>query len=300
MRNWPATAEPGVLTLVAFKAGMTHVGIIDDSNSPSKGQEVSRAATVLVIPKMFVYGARFYKKNYLYSQAATDVFDTAAAQKLGMKNAKHSSMEETKKKASEYSDVVALAYADPESLKMGIKKTLRFEIPVGGKDISGKIAFIEKVMGKELKLAELLNSGDMIDVTSVSKGKGWEGPVHRFHVAKLYHKSTGKTRHVGSLGAWHPAKVLFSVPQAGHLGFNYRTEINKRVLKVGTVQDANTVTPAGGFLRFGMINNDYLLVDGSIPGASKRLVRIRRALRPKGKSAVPKITYVSLESKQGA
>ncbi len=300
VRNWPAPSEPAVLSLLAFKAGMTHVGIIDDSNSPSKGQEVARAATILVLPKMFVYGLRFYKKGYLYTHAVNEVHDAAMAQKIGVKNTKRTNLEEAKKKTGEYANVVALAFADPGALKIRIKKTLRFEIPVGGKDVASKLTFAEKLLGKELKISDVLNSGDIIDVTSVSKGKGWEGPVHRFHVAKLYHKSTGKTRHVGSLGAWHPAKVLFSVPQAGHLGFNYRTELNKRILKVGTAQDASSVTPAGGFLRFGNVNNDYILIDGSVPGPAKRLVRIRKALRSGKKAMVPKITYISLESKQGA
>lgn len=300
VRNWPKPAEPKMISLLAFKAGMTHVSLIDDSQSASKGQEVTRAATVMVLPKLFVYGLRFYKKDYLYRQAAGVVYDKALAQKLGMKNAKSTNLEEAKKNANQYADVTALVFADPSSLGIGIKKMLRFEMPVGGKDTASKLAFIEKFIGKELKLGDVLNSGDFVDVIAVSKGRGWEGPVKRFGVAQLYHKSTGKRRHVGSLGAWHPAKTLFSVPQAGHLGFNYRTELNKRILKVGAVQDAESVTPKGGFLHFGTIRNDYLLVDGSVPGPAKRLVRIRKAIRPIGKATPPKITFVSVSSKQGA
>jgi len=300
VRNWPASAEPTIISLIAFKAGMTHVGITDDSLSPSKGQEITRAATVMVLPKLFLYGAKFYKKDYLYRQATGAVYDKTLAQRLGMKNAKSTNFEEAKKKASQYDDVTALVFADPEPLGIGIKKTLRFEMPVGGKDSAGKLAFIEKFIGKEIKLSEVLSAGDFIDVIAVSKGRGWEGPVHRFGVARQYHKSTGKIRHVGTLGAWHPPKVLFSVPMAGHLGFNYRTELNKRVLKIGTAQDAESVTPKGGFLHFGTIKNDYLLVDGSIPGPAKRLIRIRKALRASKKASAPKITFISLTSKQGA
>ena len=183
---------------------------------------------------------------------------------------------------------------------IGIKKTIRFEFPVGGKDIAAKIAFVEKLMGKEIKPSEVLASGDYVDVTGVSKGKGWEGPIHRFGAARQYHKATNKIRHISPLGAFSPGKVLFSVPQAGHMGFNYRTELNKRVLKLGTQQDAASVTPNGGFLDFGTLKNDYLLLDGSVVGPAKRLLRIRKALRPKSKVVAPKITYISLESKQGA
>ncbi|MDE1855018.1 MAG: 50S ribosomal protein L3 [Candidatus Micrarchaeota archaeon] len=300
VRNWPTPAEPSVLSLVAFKAGMTHIGMIDDSQSPTKGQEITRAATVVVFPKMFVYGARLYKKSYLYRQPATEVYDAAMAEKVGIKKVKSGNVEEAKKKAGEYDEVTALAFADPTPLGIGIKKMIRFEFPVGGKDTASKIAFIEKAIGKEIKPSEVLANGDFIDIIGISMGKGWEGPIHRFGASRQYHKATGKRRHISPLGAFSPGKVLFSVPQAGHLGFNYRTEINKRVLKIGTIQDAASVTPNGGFLNFGTIKNDYLLLAGSVVGPAKRLLRIRKALRASRKPVAPKITYISLESKQGA
>ncbi|MDE1874097.1 MAG: 50S ribosomal protein L3 [Candidatus Micrarchaeota archaeon] len=300
VRNWPDSKEPAALSLLAFKAGMTHIGIMDDSLSPTKGQEIMRAATVVVLPKIFVYGIRFYGKKYLYKQPIDEIYDAPTAQKVGIKKTKTKGVEDAKKSIKEYSDLTMLAFADPESLKIGIKKQLRFEVPIGGADVQSKLAFAEKMLGKEIKLAETIANGDFIDVTAVSKGKGWEGPIHRFGAARQYHKATGKIRHISPLGAFSPPKVLFSVPQAGHLGFNYRTELNKRVLKVGTSQDAATVTPNGGFLKFGIVNGDYLLIDGSIPGPAKRLIRIRKALRSSKKAAAPKITYVSLESKQGA
>jgi large subunit ribosomal protein L3 len=300
VRSWAVTAEPSVSSLIAFKAGMTHIGMIDDSQSPTKGQEIMRAATVAVFPKMFVYGARLYSKKYLYTQPAAEIYDTALAQRLGIRKIKTGSLEEAKKNAGVYSDVKALAFADPKPLGIGIKKVIRFEFPVGGKDIMSKLTFIEKLLGKEIKPSEVLGNGDFVDVTGVSKGKGWEGPIHRFGASRQYHKATGKIRHISPLGAFSPGKVLFSVPQAGHMGFNYRTELNKRVLKVGTPQDAASVTPNGGFLGFGTIRGDYLLLDGSVIGPAKRLLRIRKALRPHGKPVAPKITYISLESKQGA
>jgi large subunit ribosomal protein L3 len=300
VRTWPVSASPAVPSMLAFKVGMTHIGIMDDSASPSKGQEIARPVTVLVFPKIFIYGARFYKKNYLYRQAAGSMCDKSMAQKLGMKSPKNTSLEDAKKRTNEYVDVTALAFADPKELEVGIKKQIRFEMPVGGKNVEEKFSFLEKNIGKEVKASELFAPGDFIDVMSISKGKGWQGPVKRFGVAKQRRKATGKVRHVGTLGPWHPPKVLFSVPQAGHMGFNYRTELNKRVMKLGSVQDAESVTPKGGFLNFGKIRGDYLLIDGSIPGPAKRLVRLRKSVRPKKKALAPRLTYISTSSKQGA
>lgn len=300
MRTWAVSDTPSFPSLLAFKAGMTHIGLIDDSDSPSKGQEIIRPVTALVFPKIFVYGARFYRKGYLYKEAAGSVYDKALALKLGMKAAKSTSTEEAKKNLKNYTDITILAFADPVGLNIGIKKQIRFEMPCGGKSIEEKFAFIESKLGKELKSTDVLAPGEFVDVIAVTKGKGWEGPIKRFHFPKQGHKATGKIRHVPILGSWHPAKVMFTAHLAGSLGFNYRTELNKKVMKLGSAQDANTVTPSGGFLHFGNIKGDYVLLNGSVPGPAKRLVRIRKALRSKGKVTVPKIAYISTASKQSA
>ena len=83
-----------------------------------------------------------------------------------------------------------------------------------------------------------------------------------------------------------------------HMGYSYRTELNKIVLRIGTPADAQSVMPKGGFINYGLIRNDYAVVDGSIPGPAKRLVRIRKSLRGKG-VAEPKVQYISTSSKQG-
>ena len=300
MRTSPKLAEPSFSSLLAFKVGMTHVGITDVSESPSKGQEVYRATTAVVFPKTFIYGIRFYSRQYIYKQPSVTVYDKALAQRVGIKNAKNTSIESVKKDLASFEDATALAFADPSVLKMGFKHLTRFEIPVGGNTVEEKVSFLEKWLGKEMKPGDVLKAGEFADVISISKGKGWAGVIKRFGVARQYHKATGKVRHVGTLGAWHPPKVLFSVPMAGHMGYNYRTEFNKRILKMGAAQEAAEFTTRGGFLHFGNMNGDFALLDGSIPGSAKRLLRIRRALRPVRKPVEQKLTFVSTASKQGA
>jgi large subunit ribosomal protein L3 len=63
--------------------------------------------------------------------------------------------------------------------------------------------------------------------------------------------------------------------------------------------DGKNVIPKGGFLNYGIIRNDYIIVKGSIPGPTKRLIRLRPAIRPEKAQPAPEITYISLESKQG-
>ena len=47
------------------------------------------------------------------------------------------------------------------------------------------------------------------------------------------------------------------------VGFQQRTEFNKRILKIS--EDASEITPQVGFLHYGVLKNPYILVKGSIP-----------------------------------
>ncbi len=301
MRTWPSMAEQGFAGFVAYKVGMTHITMIDDSESPSKGSEISRAVTILEIPKVYIYGIRFYKKDYLYNEPFGEVYDATLAKKVGIAKIKENDIAKMKQDLSQYEDVRALAFLDAAPLGFGNKRVMRFELHLGGKSNEEKLEFAEKWLGKEARISDVVNTGDYIDVNGISKGKGWAGVIKRFHVARQYRKATGKVRHLGVLGPWHPAKVMFTVPHSGHMGYNYRTEMNKRILKMGTASDAGAVNVQGGFVNFGSVRNDYLMVDGSVPGPSKRLLRVRRSLRMiTQKPKQPQITYISLASKQGA
>ncbi|MCL4365167.1 MAG: 50S ribosomal protein L3 [Candidatus Marsarchaeota archaeon] len=296
IRSWPEVAEPGFLGAVAFKAGMSHVMMMDDSESPSKGTEVSRAVTILEMPKVYIYGMRLYGKKYLYAEPAAEAYDGSLAKRLGISKPS-ANLADLKSKAAEFTDVSALAFIDASNLGFGNKRVMRFEVHVGGKNTVDKAAFVEKWIGKEIRISDILGVGDYVDVISISKGKGWAGVIKRFGVARNTRKATGKIRHVGVLGPWHPAKVMFTVPHSGHMGYNYRTELNKRVLKIGTEKDAQSVNVKGGFLNYGVVKNDFIMLDGSIPGPSKRLIRFRKALRNTAPKKEPQVNYISVSAK---
>jgi large subunit ribosomal protein L3 len=77
---------------------------------------------------------------------------------------------------------------------------------------------------------------------------------------------------------------------AGQLGFQTRTELNKRILKIG--ENGEEINPKGGFKNYGIVKTNYLLLEGSVPGPKKRLVRLRAAIRP------PKIRFLVPEIKE--
>lgn len=63
----------------------------------------------------------------------------------------------------------------------------------------------------------------------VPQGGGTEGVVTRWGVTRLPRKTHRGLRKVACVGAWHPARLQWSVARAGQMGFHHRTEINKKV-----------------------------------------------------------------------
>ena len=61
------------------------------------------------------------------------------------------------------------------------------------------------------------------------------GVTSRWHTKKLPRKTHKGLRKVACIGAWHPARVGFSVARAGQKGYHHRTEINKKIYRIGKV-----------------------------------------------------------------
>jgi large subunit ribosomal protein L3 len=287
------------LSFVAYKVGMAHLGMTDDSESPSKNTEISVPCTVLEVPRLEVYGARFYEKdNNGANSIVYEVHYREIAKKLGEKKLTNdeSKLAAMREKIAAFSSITALIVAYPKDLSVEQHHVMKFESALGGTP-EEQFTFLTTRIGKEIKTSELLKSGEFVDISSVTKGKGWQGPIKRFGVARLQHKATNKIRHVGTLGPFTPGKVLFTVPQAGQMGFNYRTEPNKRILKLGTAADVSAINPKSGFLNYGNVKNDYIIVKGSVGGPAKRLVRIRKS-NSRNKKGVkePKISYISINN----
>lgn len=286
---WPASTEKKLLGFAGYKAGMTHVTWVDDTESPSKGNEVFASATVIECPPLTVYGVRGYKDNQVVGDLITS--DEKILKPLGVakKSAKKFS-------AADIDSVFVLIYARPDMTGFGKKTPERMEIPVGGKDVAEKFEYANSLVGKEIKPAEVFKPGEFVDIIAITTGKGWQGAVKRFGIAQQRRKATGKRRHAGTLGAWHPGYVHYTVPMAGQMGYHKRTEPNKRIMKLGAPAEIN---PKGGFQHYGVLKNDYILIRGSVAGPCKRLIRMRRALRKLATPIkAPELRYVSLESKQ--
>jgi large subunit ribosomal protein L3 len=284
--HWQESADKRVLGFAGYKAGMTHVAYVDDTESPTKGQEVVSAATVIEVPPMIVFGIRCYSGPNSVGDILTG--DEKVLKQIGVRkklNAKGVNEQEV-------DDARLLVFAMPSKTGIGKKHIERMELGCGGKDGREKLDFCKSMLGKELRVGDVFKNGEFVDVVSVSIGKGWQGAVKRFGVSIQRRKATGKRRHVGTLGQWHPAYVLYTVPQAGQTGYHQRTELNKKILKIG--QKPEEINPSSGFPEYGFVRGDFVIVKGSVPGPAKRLVKLRLAVRSSGPAKEPQLGYVSL------
>jgi large subunit ribosomal protein L3 len=303
-KSWPEyDGEPKLLDFAGYKAGMTHVVMIDDrKNSLSYGEEIVIPVTVLEVPPVKIAGIRVYKKTQYGLQIAGEVWSDKLDEKLGKRiRLPGKSGDVSKLKSIEnIAEVRVIVYTQPYKIPSIPKKVPDLmEVKVGG-SIEEALDYALSKLGSEISITEVFKEGTLVDVASITKGKGLQGVVKRWGVISLNEKyaRSSKGRRIGCLGPWNPHHIRPTVPQAGQMGFHHRTEYNKRILKIGG--NGEEVTPNGGFVNYGVVRNDYVLISGSVPGPVKRLVRVRDAIRPlKAKFEGINLLYVSNSSKQG-
>lgn len=103
----------------------------------------------------------------------------------------------------------------------------------GGKDISEKVDWCRERLEKPAPVRKVFAQNEMIDVIGVTKGHGFKGVTYRWGTKKLPRKTHKGLRKVACIGAWHPARVSFSVARAGQSGYHHRTELNKKIYRIG-------------------------------------------------------------------
>jgi len=301
-RSWPEAVgdQPRLQGFAGYKAGMTHALVVDyRPTSSTTGQEVQIPVTVLEAPPLRACAARAYREGPYGLQCVAEVWTTDVAPKL-RERLPVPKEADTWPELGEVDELRILVHTWPEKVS-GIPKKVPevFEIPVPGGAMQARVEYAKGLLGKDLEITDFCKVGDMIDVAAVTKGFGFQGSPVRWGVKLQSHKNSKNRRDTTPLGPFHPGYVRPTVPMPGQTGYHHRTEYNKRVLKLG--KDGAEITPAGGFLNYGVVRNSWVMLHGSVPGPTKRLVRLRAATRYHGKVKVeaPDMPYVSTSSKQG-
>jgi large subunit ribosomal protein L3 len=272
---------------------MTHVAILDTrKNSPTKGVEVSHAVTVIECPPLKIFGMRLYRKDAYGIHAIKDITnksDKTLARRTGTKE--HAFPDHVE---ADYATI--LVHTQPGLTGTGQKTPEVFEVPVGSGKPADTLAFAKA--HKEIKVSDVLKSGQFVDVHSITKGQGFVGVVKKAGVGIRRHKSE-KVKRGAVMGPEGYAKVTFEANMPGKMGNHTRTEWNKKVMLVSN-ETERAVTPQGGFLHYGVVKNDYVLVKGSVPGLKHALVRLNVPIRknPKKGEEAPAIEFISTVSQQ--
>ena len=197
-------------------------------------------------------------------------------------------------------EVRLIVSTQPALVKSVSSKTPEImEVALAGGDNASKLDWAEERLGGAITLDDVYETGQEIDVVGVTKGKGWQGAIKRWGIKLLSHKNSKRRRQGGNMGDFGTGYVRKTIRQAGQVGYHNRTELNKRILRVSNPEESD-ITPAGGFLNYGEVTNPYMIIQGSLPGPSKRILRFRDAIRPRPAKPEVDITYVSTSSKQGA
>lgn len=274
--SWKAISKKdiGLLGFIGYKVGMRSAYVRDNTpNSHTKGQRITIPTTIIECPTLKIFSVRFYKNNKLIGEVVNNEVDKELKRKVKL-------AKEVKKKIEDYNekadDIRLLVYSQVK--KTGIKKTPDIaEIGLSGK-LDEKIDFVKNNLNKEISVKEVLAEG-LVDIRGVTKGKGTQGPTKRFGLSLRSHKSEKGVRGPGSGGPWHPARVEFTQPMAGQMGYFTRVVYNNKIVLNDSIAEQD-INPKQGFKKYGKVKTDFVVVFGSIQGPSKRQLLITSALRP--------------------
>lgn len=304
LRSQPDLDEAIPAGFAAYKVGMTHVlakGFNNQQDNTNVRSQVP--VTILEAPPMRIAAVRGYIEddeslrpiNELalptttqYQRHAPSVSDDNAADQDDLDDLDTDQLHELR----------VQVYTQPDNIDL--KKTPAvFELSLGG-STDDQIQFIKEHIDQPFTVQDIFNEGDKADVTAVTKGKGLQGPVKRFGIGLKGHKSQKGRRRPGSLGPWIATQhIMPRVPKSGQTGYHQRTQHNNLIMHVNDEPD--DINVPGGYKHYGDLKSSYILIKGSVPGPSKRLITLTH--QP-GRSTDPsyssdQITYTSTTSHQG-
>jgi large subunit ribosomal protein L3e len=305
--------KPHLTAFMGYKAGMTHI-VREPKRPGSKlhNKEIVEPVTIIETPPICIVGiagyietprgirtlstvwaqnlsSRFLRRLYKNWYRAKKKAFSKYAKKYADEKGKESIQAELNRMKKYCSVIRVIAHTQTDKLNLRLKKAHIFEVQVNGGSVNEKVDFAQGLLEKFVPVSTVFEQSEMIDIMGATKGKGTEGVTARWGTRRLPRKTHKGLRKVACIGAWHPANVRFSVPRAGQNGYHHRSEINKKIYRIGAAGDTNSattefdltpksITPMGGFHHYGIVTNDFLMIKGSCPGIRKRPLTIRKAL----------------------
>jgi large subunit ribosomal protein L3e len=322
IRSFPKddqSQKPHLTAFVGFKAGMTHVmRQIERKGSKLDNKEAVEAVTIIETPPIRVVGIVGYVETIKGLRSLTTVWAQNLAPEFKRRLYKNwyrskrksfskyaekiskdpKAMEVLIKRLKKYCSVIrVICHTQTKLINSRTKKAHVLEIQINGGDVNQKVDFAKGLLEKEIRVNQVFNNYELIDIIGATKGSGFTGVIKRFGVRKLPRKTHRGLRRVGCIGAWHPSRVRWTVARAGQMGYHHRTEQNKKIYRIGEGEvygaknNATTefdlteknITPLGGFPHYGVVKNDYIMIKGCCIGTRKRNLVLRKTMHARTK-----------------
>ncbi|CAM6023421.1 unnamed protein product [Sphagnum balticum] len=305
VKSFPADDPKKQCSLTAFlgyKAGMTHIG--------REVEKPSNSLNTIWAQHLSDELKRCFYKNWYNIKKAFSKYTKKYETDEGKKDLE--SDPERMKKYATVVRVLAHTQFDVSCLKMA---SLQFKIEKGIASVSGaeakgnqtekgtpygdsingctiseKVDYGYNFFEKAIPVDAVFQKDEMIDIIGVTRGHGYEGFVTRWGLTCLPCETHRGLRKVACIGAWHPARVSYTVARAGQNGYHHRMEMNTKVYKIGKVgkesfkamtefdRTEKDITTMGAFAHYGIIKDNYIMLKGCVTVPKKQVITLRQFL----------------------
>jgi len=218
-----------LMGFIGYKVGMKSAYVKNSTpDSMTKNKRIVVPVTIIECPPMKIFSVRFYKYGIVANEVLAQNLDKELKRKVKLPKNYSKKIEDIK----DYDDIKIIVYSIVKTT--GIKKSPDIsEIALGG-SLDDKINFVKEHLNKEIKVKDIFNKMQLVDIRGITKGKGLEGAVKRFGIGLRSHKAEKTKRGIATLGSWKPKRVEFTVANSGKMGYHQRTEFSKQILKIGS------------------------------------------------------------------
>jgi large subunit ribosomal protein L3 len=274
---------------------MTHLYQVEDRAKVPGSDQVKVAGTVIDTPPMLVCAVRSYSATYDGYKVITEAWmselskDLQKAVKVKKTSDTAKGLEKLAATKDKAKQIRILAATQPKLTSLEANTPDLIEIAIGGGSIDQQLEYAKGLLGKTISATQVFKPGESIDLSGVTKGKGFQGPVKRFGIRILQNKSRKSIRAVASIAPVAPRTIHPHVARAGQMGSHQRVDFNKRILLLKRQQlgSAQRAASTGGRSR-------RIIVIGGVR-ERRRIIQGKAVRAASYPETAPQITYIGTE-----
>ena len=90
------------------------------------------------------------------------------------------------KRLGKIKEIFAIVAVSPRAAGLEQKKPYIFEAMVSGGERQKQFSHVKELLGKEIKIDQIFETGSSVDVAAITKGKGWQGVIQRMGAKRIH------------------------------------------------------------------------------------------------------------------